>query len=342
MWSWNYTTIDSPLIGINQMRPQGLWNDPCILQLNDSSYVMYLTTSVEQPFNPPVLPFRAVSSDGLSWNLSPNTQLLNATGTPFVSIETPSVVHYKGIWHMYYTGIYGDNSSMAIGHATSTDGIIWEHDSTKNPVISPTGKIFSWRSYLVAEPGAIIINDKIYVYFSAMSSRFRREGNYPPQKQVIGLAISNDGTYFSNYQVVLEQTELYSPSNGFVGYSTPSAVLYDNIIHLFHDVAYYNETANPSWRQVILTHAFSYDGIIFYQEPYSIGNCNSCAWTSTEIRSPSVIMIGDTPRMYFAGDGDMLSILLSLQIPHKIGTQFGIGYANGRSLSNFTKLMNQL
>ena len=102
---WASQTNKMPILSAGQHRDKSFWNDPSVIQ-DGNKYVMYMTTSVNEPWKPPVLPFRAVSDDGLNWKLDPKTPLLSAKDTPFVNNETPSVIKYKGLYHMYYTGVY--------------------------------------------------------------------------------------------------------------------------------------------------------------------------------------------------------------------------------------------
>src|SRR5262249_59761288 len=134
-------------------------------------YVMYMTTSMLIPGRPPVLPFRAVSEDGLSWTLEPKTPLLSpgkgASDFDLQSVETPSVVSFEGKYHLYYTGVReGLSGPMAIGHATSEDGIRWEKDPN-NPVLRPTGHPEDFNGLQVAEPGAVVRGGEVYLYFTS-------------------------------------------------------------------------------------------------------------------------------------------------------------------------------
>lgn len=158
------TQAENPCLSFGKHRLLASWNDPCVLKLKDK-YVMYLTTSMLIPGRPPVLPFRAVSNDGLHWRLDPKTPLIapgkNAADFDFQSVETPSVVFFKGKFHLYYTGVQkGMSGPMAIGHATSEDGVHWTKDP-KNPVLSPTGRPSDFNGIHVAEPGAIVRGDSI-------------------------------------------------------------------------------------------------------------------------------------------------------------------------------------
>ena len=157
---------DNPIVRAGDLIDKGLWADPSVLK-EDGRYVMFMTSSTKEPFKPPILTFRAVSDDGLRWRLDPPRPLMDASGTPFVSIETPSVIRFRGRYHLYYTGIHpsGHLRVMEVGHASSPDGIHWT--KTPRPVITSSGKVAEWTGYAVAEPGAIVYRDKVYLYFVA-------------------------------------------------------------------------------------------------------------------------------------------------------------------------------
>ena len=312
-----------PVLPAGHGRERGLWNDPSVLKLG-SQYVMYMTSSIDEPFEAPIVPFRAVSSDGIDWQLEPEEPLLHPRGTPFEKIETPSVVRFNGRYHMYYTGIYtpGTVPSMAIGHAVSTDGIHWEDD--KQAVLTATGNVQEWNGYLVAEPGALVRDDLIYVYFTAMGAR---PSGRPPQLQTIGVVTSRDGVNFDEPRMVLEQSPAYPASQGYVGYSTPSAVVIDGEVHLFHDVARFVENGNPQWQQVAIQHAVSRDGITdFRQDDAPLLVRKDLHWTSGEILAPSVLVDGDRLKMWFAGHVTYPELVPFINRGLR-GNEFGIGYA---------------
>ncbi len=318
---WTFP-LQNPVIKAGDFRPKGLWNDPCVI-LVDGQYIMYMTTSVDSPFQPPVLPFRAVSKDGLAWTLSPETPLMKPEGTPFVSLETPSVVRYRGLYHMYFTGIYGrpNPAPMAIGHAQSPDGINWTVSTS--PVIAATGKMTDWNGYLVGEPGAIVHDDRIYVYFSAAGAR---PGGQPPILQTIGVAKTSDGTTFGPPVKALEQNATYPPERGFVGYSTPAAFELGGKIHLVFDVA--RKGVDPDWQQVAIQHAVSLRDSLtdFVQDKAPWLTREDFPWTSGEILAPVVLIDGSTLRLWFAGHvrRPELAPLIRRGIS---GPEFGIGYA---------------
>ena len=314
----------NPVIQAGDFIDKGLWNDPCVL-LENGRFVMYITSSTKEPFKPPVLPFRAVSSDGIHWQLDPTRPLLRAMGTPFVSLETPSVVKHRGGYHLYYSGIYpeGRMPMMAIGHATSSDGIVWRSDPA--PVLSATGNAQDWNGFLVGEPGVVVSDEKVLLFFSAVGAR---SGGKPPQLQSIGLAVSDDGTRFREPRIVLQQSALFPPEKGFVGYSTPAALVYGDAIHLFFDVAQFFQKGDPEWQQVALHHAVSRDqGRTFVEDRAPFLAREDSTWTSGEILAPTALIQDKHLLIWFAGHVRRRELAPLIRRGLK-GKEFGIGLAS--------------
>jgi hypothetical protein len=240
------------------------------------------------------------------------------------SVETPSVVRFRDRYHLYYTGVGagGLGGPMAIGHAASEDGVRWTKDPT--PVLAPTGQEAEWNGLRVAEPGAIVFRDRVYLYFAAVG---RRPGGDPPARRVIGLAVSENGRDFGPPQPVVAAHDLYPASQGFDGYSTPAAVVLDGKVHLFYDVGYYRAGARHSWTQVALHHGVSPDGRTgWVQDRQAICTRRHARWTSLEVRSPSPLVEGRRLRLWFAGNADPPEFLDEVRSQHRTAL-FGIGHA---------------
>ena len=292
-----WTAYESnPIIKSGDQLDGAYWNDPSIVKTG-SIYVMYLTANLGEP-GEEVVPFRATSTDGIHWDIDTTPLILpgdNTSDFDHAKIETPSVIFFNGIYHMYYTGVQTDLlGTLSIGHATSTDGIQWSKDLS-NPIISPTSNMNDWNGAQVAEPGAVVFNDQVYLYFTAVGLR-GKEG--PTPKRTIGVSISSDGYTLGDPIKVLEQGSLYPPTKGYGGYSTPSAMILNDSIHLFYDVV----LDIPDFVQVAIHHAISEDGIDWVEDDKPIFIRNSFDWTHREIRAPCVIHDEGLLKMWFAGD----------------------------------------
>lgn len=300
----------NPVMPYTQPNP-GLWNDPSVLKVG-SEYWMYATSpnGTAGPFDGNVVPYLLKSINGINWALFNSTPLLLNTPTPgswdSVGVETPSVVYFNSLYHMYYTAVKG-NGRYAIGHATSSDGQNWVKDGI---VLTPSNIATDWKSYLVGEPGAVVYQNQVYLYFTGVGSR--QDTSYPAGKSVIGLCTSSNGYTFTPAQQVLQQTTKYPAALGYYGYSTPAAVVIGNDIHLYYDVV--NEI--PSWTQVALQHSRSLNGVSgFIEDNAAIFHKNDFAWTNREIRSPSALLDSSRIKLWFAGDNFFNA------------STFGIGYA---------------
>jgi hypothetical protein len=311
---------DAPVIAAGSQRPQGLWNDPSPLRTADG-YSLYMTTSTGAPFNPPVLPFRAVSRDGAHWVLSPATPLLSPAGGPYASIETPSVVRFAGQYWMAFTGVYAapDPSPMAIGMAVSPDGIAWKIANWT--LVKATGGATDWNGYLVGEPGLVVRGDQLFLYFSAVGAR-----ESGPPAQSIGLVRSHDGVTFDAPLQVLTQGPLYPATSGYAGYSSPAALADGDGIDLFYSVAHVRKGADPEWQQVAIHHARSTDGVHFKEDAAPLLTRASTRWTDGEILAPGPLRDGEQIRLWFGGHvaNPRLGPLIQRGIA---GPEFGIGIA---------------
>jgi hypothetical protein len=317
---------ENPILRLGDLRPLATWNDPCVLKVG-TGYVMYLTTAMRQPGAPPVQPFRAVSADGLKWKLDPEAPLLEpgAKGAfDSASVETPSVVRFQGKYHLFYTGV-GDRGlagPMSIGHAVSEDGVRWTKDS--QPVLKPTGTHTDWNGYQVAEPGAVVFRDRIYLYFAAVGIR---AGAKPPAKRVIGLAVSENGKEFGPAEPVLGQDALFPTDRGFDGYSTPAAAVNGGKVHLYYDVGLFQPGGTHAWTQVTLRHAVSADGRTGWtQDAAVIAKRGQFPWLGMEVRAPSPLFKGGRLRIWFAGNAKPDAFLEDVRSTRRTSL-FGIGCA---------------
>lgn len=317
---------DAPVLAAGELRPRALWNDPSVLR-TDEGYVLYLTTSTDAPFKPPVLPFRAMSPDGQRWTLSPDTPLLSPEGGPYASIETPSVVRFRDQWWMAFTGVYpaGAASPMAIGLAVSPDGISWR--VAQWTLLRATGGATDWNGYLVGEPGAVVHENRLLLYFSAVGAR---AGGGPPL-QSIGLIDSADGVHFSAPRQVLGQGPLYPAASGYAGYSSPAALArpadQGGGVDLFYSVAHVAKGADPEWQQVAIHRAWSANGrSAFREDGAPVLTRDSTLWTDGEILAPAPLIDGDTLKLWFGGHV-ALPRLAPLVRRGFSGPEFGIGLA---------------
>jgi hypothetical protein len=148
---------------------------------------------------------------------------------------------------------------------------------------------------------------------------------------VIALAKSADGFTFSLPHAVLEQNDRYPTKLGFTGYSTPSASVHGNRVHLFYDVGYCAPKAEHKWTQVAIHHAMSEDGEIHWsQDAERIFTRRSFDWLSMEVRAPCALFDGTTLKLWFAGNAQIQDFLPDVRSTGRTA-KFGIGYATTKT-----------
>lgn len=297
------------------------WNDPHVLY-DDGEFVMFASSDLM--WDGYVKIFRLVSQDGKEWRItnSGNPVFEPAeSGWDSHSVETPAVVYYNNKYHMFYTGYdvaydYSDKGSdgiqgtidddiaakhFGIGHATSSDGIIWERESA-NTVVIPTAPYedinLEFNQSVVGEPAPVVFNGKIYLYFTAVGAATEVGTTW----QTIGLTVYDGAGWDTPRRVLTPDLDLYPRTSGeeFVGYSTPNAVVQDGSLHLFYDVV-----LNNPWTQDKIHHAYSSDGESnWIQDIAPLLEREDFSWTTDEIRSPSALIYNDNLYLYFAGHYD--------------------------------------
>jgi len=248
--------------------------------------------------------YRLISDDGLNFTLSPTTPVFTRSSSAawdHGGVETPSVVYFNGTYYMFYTGYstiaaHTDPLQYRIGYATSSDGISWTRQTT--PLLSPIGPTsapytpYAFNQFIVAEPGAVVVGSKIYLYFAASGI----DSTLLATMFSIGVITTSDGTNWTSPQQVLRPLQPQYPPASYSGYSTPAAIYLGGKVHLFYDVA-----LNP-FKQALLRHASSADGINFQDDTNIIHDQSLFNWTQSEIRAPSPVMVGNDLYLWYAGN----------------------------------------
>jgi predicted GH43/DUF377 family glycosyl hydrolase len=299
----------TPIITEGQLvSPESHWNDPSVLYEN-GGWTMYASCCPSW-VTMDIHIYRLRSTDRVNWTLSPSTPVLmhGAAGTwDQKAVETPSVVKFNGGYHMFYTGYPGDYSASKeykIGHATSTDGITWTKDASF--FLGPTAPTnatatMDFRQYVCAEPGAVVVGNKLHVYFTAIGGVAQVGSDI----QSIGVTILDPATgNWSAPKIALLPDQTLYPRSTYYGFSTPAAGVVDGQVVLGYSIV----TASP-WKQVAVGNATSSDGLTGwrYNQFPVIGRDQ--AWRSNECRAPAILQDPTGTHMFFAGDdGARLSI----------------------------------
>lgn len=140
--------------------------DPYVIQVGGTLY-LYYTGAPEGPFR--VLLGVATSKDGIHWARSASNPLL-PQGAPgmfdeFIQGE-PAVVNTGKHWYMLYVGDT-NRGDRSLGWASSSNGIHWERQSTKESIVPPRLRQ-PWFATMMIDPDIVPTgagNGTYFVYF---------------------------------------------------------------------------------------------------------------------------------------------------------------------------------
>jgi predicted GH43/DUF377 family glycosyl hydrolase len=297
---WCFRVSPDPILQSGQLEDGATWNDPSVLyDAPARQFVMYL--SADHKFDQNIQIWRMISVDGTHWALAPHHPVLSATSGAWdrKAIETPSVVQFKGQYYMFYTA-YGTNLrdflDYKIGYAVSSDGINWT--KVNGPLVQPTAPRaipnFDFHQYIVAEPGAVVVNDRLIVYFTAVGA----DRDLQTTLQTIGMIESEDGVnWTAPVQVLKPDQTVYPRTKNIKGFSSPGAAVIRGRVHLFTSVA----TDEP-YVQIALHHAVSPDGRVgWFQDRAPFLEGKNYPWLQDSVTSPTVLMVGDVVHFWFSG-----------------------------------------
>jgi len=318
-----------------QMSPLQNWNDPSVLK-DGSSYVMWASVGT-QGGGKGVSIYRLTSMDGIAWKVANGGKpVLKPGGSgefDSYGVETPVVIKANGKYHLYYTAyknhdpLKGGNL-FTMGHAVSSDGDQWtklgELTSLTDVVGRREGNPWGWLAR--AEPAPLYKDGIFRLYFADVRCRRDDCGGQAAAIRGISLALSHDGHIFKQVGSgpVLLQTRSYPDTEGWEGYSTPSALLDGNDISLFVDV--FRHVGNRRFQTRIARYR-SRDGLAFEEVQRDVLTTEGHSWATMSVRAPSVIIDGKEFKMWFAGDnfdpdhrpGDMLRAIRSGELRMGIG-----------------------
>ncbi len=300
----------NPVIRKGQALTGTVWNDPTVLHERDG-FRMWLSggNPRERPIRVQI--YQARASDGIDWEIDTRPVFRPAPEPAWDSlrVETPSVIRVGELYHMYYTGSDREGSEKAItaiGHATSPDGVHWTRDPA-NPVITAQSRdpmAWGWRG--AGEP-AVVWNPEtrqFLVYYVSMKfSPEHRNG-------LIGILLSTsaDGSRFDpvvdeqgERRLILTRSIPDATEGAWYGDSTPDVILMDGGFHLF--TAFIVAPVGPSSAvHVAIRHAISSDGIHYQVTEEPVFEAGKGDWKDHQVRSPSVLRVGNRLMMWFAGE----------------------------------------
>jgi len=306
--AWNKHP-DNPILS---ELPENAWDhwrsDPYVMR-EGNTYKMWYGTNQNGSYTQIGY---ATSNDGINWSRHPEPVV--SLGLPGSwddeDVETPTVVKYNGMYHLWYcargepdgSDLFPD-ATYRIGHATSLDGIQWTKDP-ENPII-PLGNqsINEWDWAANAEP-TVIVEDGIfkmwYVGGNILNDEFHLH---------IGYAISYDGSEWIKYDgnPVLTAVD-------YNGITTPSVVHSDIGYELWCTI-FDASTGLPTGP---IKYAFSPDGINWTMIPgIELDKGPLGEWDSYGIFGPTVLVDENEYKIWYSG----------FRVNIDFSVNFGIGYA---------------
>jgi uncharacterized repeat protein (TIGR01451 family) len=151
----------------------------------------------------------ATSSDGVVWTKHAGNPILDiGVGGTWESedISAPTVIKIGSTYHLWYTG--SDGSTSRLGHATSSDGIIWVKDPA-NPILN-VGGVGDWDWLNLYSPDVLKIGDVLRMWYS---------GETLPLAWQTGYAESSDGSAWTRRGILIPE----GPPGSFDSFSADHA-----------------------------------------------------------------------------------------------------------------------
>ncbi|KAK9794077.1 hypothetical protein WJX73_009633 [Symbiochloris irregularis] len=156
-------------------------NRPCV-RLIEGKYHMWYTGQLASQKS--AIGY-AVSTDGIEWQRQAEPVL-----TPVLEWEGPAVMNpvvifdkRSSTFRMWYSA--GEQyEPVAVGYATSKDGITWERHSSGAPIFSGTGHDGDWDSARASVGQVVLASDWHYMFYMGYSN---------VDHSAIGIARSRDG-----------------------------------------------------------------------------------------------------------------------------------------------------
>ena len=255
----------------------------------------------------------ARSDDGVAWEKYPgNPVLSDGFGDTWDDdfVTQSSVLHDGTKFHMWYAGYDGTN--LKIGYATSDNGLEWDKDSS-NPVLD-LGASGSWDSVEVSNPTVVLENGIYQMWYAGYDGNNLR----------IGYAASSDGMVWTkdaaNPILDLGASDSWDSS----GVSNPTVALENSIYQMWY--------AGYDGDNLRIGSATSSDGVVWNRDDSNpiLDLGESGSWDSIGVNSPTVVLEGNTYRMWYTGyDGANIRIgFSSLDLPESVARLTARVHAN--------------
>ena len=242
----------------------------------------------------------ATSTDGINWTkYSGNPVLSPSEAWEGSQLVLPEVIKHDGIYKMWYQNV---SIPRHIGYATSSDGINWTKHAG-NPVIN-AGASGEWDDNQIG-PGTVIIDGGVYrMWYSGFDGT----------QLGIGYATSTDGINWTKH--------LSNPIFSALGSWLPSVLKLGSTYYMWYSYT-------PSGGSASIGYATSNDGLQWtdWSGNPVLTKGSSGSWDDVEIQGPSVILDGNTFKLWYHGLGGPLQIgYATSQLPQfsEVGSSAGV------------------
>jgi len=230
----------------------------------------------------------ATSPDGVTWTKHPSNPVLRRDlGAWDAYLMWPiAVVFHGGTYHLWYSAFAAPLQQVErTGYATSPDGVTWTKYSG-NPIL-PGGPPGSWDD-AGATLGGVLVEDGTFRGWYA-GARVVGSGY---GALLVGYAASSDGVNWTKWpEPVIEPSQ-----SGWDLSIDPGPVVFDgSAYHMWYT------GFGPT---VAIGHAVSADGIHWTKQPAAdpvLQPSGSGAFDIKGVALPSVVIVGDTAQMWYAG-----------------------------------------
>jgi predicted GH43/DUF377 family glycosyl hydrolase len=222
----------------------------------------------------------ATSSDGINWSRSDSNPVITGTlgGWDASGVSRAVVISDTGQFKMWYTG-QDTGGVTRIGYAASADGIHWDK-AGNNPVIDQGTS--GWEGWGVEQPAVIKVAGIYKMWYRG--SGWDGCG--------FGYATSLDGVTWAKYA---GNPVILGESNGFFCSPYAPNLLFDGVLyHLWYSKCDVSEKCQ-------VYYAISGDGINWTQQGIAIQPGSTGAFDSIATDYPTVLLVGDSLKMWFSG-----------------------------------------
>lgn len=262
--------------------------DPCVVKFRGIYWMFYSIPSSADGTKGWGIGI-AQSHDLYSWKKSGELNPSTAYPIEKKGICAPCAIVRNDTLHLFYQ-TYGNGTSDAICHATSTDAIHFCRDAG-NPVFHPSGQ---WNCGRAIDAEVHLFNGKYFLYYATRDKAFKR--------QLIGVATTSAKSSFSRgtWKEACAHAIL-SPQLPWEGncIEAPSVITRNKRLYMFYAGNY-----NNSPQQIGL--AESTDGIKWTRcdsVPF-LRNGKAGEWNSSESGHPGIFDNGDSTYLFYQGNND--------------------------------------